>query len=280
MLIKYSPGNDIDFFLHKLVHPSKASSNKAGIRSLIGLIAGFTSTLIIVVWLLLRWRIKYIRKREEKKRKQIEIELRGIRAHMNPHFMFNSLGSIQNLINQSKVQEANLYLSKFAGLMRLILNNSEKEFVPLTGEIDAIRTYCELEQLRFGFDYNINIDNNIDIFNTEIPGMLIQPYVENAILHGINYLEKRAGKLDISFKMENNLLICTINDNGIGRQASQALKSTRSSNTNGFGFRLSKERIDLLNSQGKHISLNITDNTNEKGEAEGTTVEIKIETND
>jgi hypothetical protein len=268
--------NELEFELYKLFNknkePAKSSSKTL---LLVVLILGVLIVFAGISWLIIRWRASIIRNREEKQRKLVEMELRGIRAQMNPHFMFNSLSSIQNLMNQSKVQEANLYLSRFADLMRFVLNNSEKSQIPIADEIEAIRTYCELERLRFDFTYNIETDSKIDIYNTEIPGMLIQPYVENAILHGINNLIERKGNLNINLELTGNLLKCTIDDNGIGRKAAEELRSKKLQKTNGFGFRLAKERIDLLNSQYKQkISVSITDKFDNNGETEGTRVEI------
>jgi hypothetical protein len=267
---------ELDYYFFKIFNktnnPSKTTSNFWLIIFIITLsIIGFGG----ISWAVIRWRARIIKVREEKKRKLVEIELRGIRAQMNPHFMFNSLSSIQNLINNAKVQEANLYLSKFADLMRLILSNAEKSLIPIADEIEAIRSYCELEKLRFDFDYSIDIDNKLDVYNTEIPGMLIQPYVENAILHGINYLEDRKGILSISLKLTGNILKCVVDDNGIGREASESLKSNKKIKTNGFGLRLAQERLDLLNSQYKQkIAITITDKVGTEGKSEGTRVEI------
>jgi hypothetical protein len=268
---------DFEYEIYKILNSSK-SSEKSNSNKLLIIILIIGSLLVAGVfsWVFVRWRSRLIRKREEKKRKLVEIELRGIRAQMNPHFMFNSLSSIQNLINQSKVQEANLYLSKFAELLRRILNNAEKPLVPIAEEIEAIRAYCELEQLRFDFNYSIEIDNNIDVYNTEIPGMLIQPYVENAIIHGINNLTDRKGLLKIVIKLDNSKLHVIIDDNGIGRKASKELKQQKKLQGNGFGLRLTQERLDLLNSQYKDtIEVAVSDKfINDK--ADGTNVEVRF----
>jgi hypothetical protein len=265
-----------EYNLFKLFNTSQeASKSSSNMLFIILLILGILVASGGISWFVVRWRASVIHKREEKKRKLVEMELRGIRAQMNPHFMFNSLSSIQNLINQSKVQEANLYLTKFADLMRRILNNAEKSLLPLADEIEAIRTYCELEQLRFDFDFTIETDSKIDAYNIEIPGMLIQPYVENAILHGINNLENQKGKLKITVNLSDNMLCCIVDDNGVGRKASETLKSSKNKHNNGFGLRLTKERLDLLNSQfNQTISVKTTDKVDKNGDAEGTKVEL------
>jgi hypothetical protein len=273
----FDDARDLEYELYKLFIAKKASEkSSSNILLLITLIFGIIIVTGGMSWIAIRWRSRLIKKREEKKRKLVEMELRGIRAQMNPHFMFNSLSSIQNLINQSKVQEANLYLSKFAELLRRILNNAEKPLVPIAEEIEAIRAYCELEQLRFDFNYTIEIDNNLDIYNTEIPGMLIQPYVENAIIHGINNLTDRKGMLKITIKLDNSKLHVIIDDNGIGRKASKELKQQKKLHGNGFGLRLTQERLDLLNSQYKDtIEVAVSDKfINDK--ADGTNVEVRF----
>ncbi len=133
-----------------------------------------------IIWGLMKWSTKRLKSKEEKKRRIIELELKAIRTQMNPHFLFNSLNSIQNLINKKEIKFANIYLTKFAELIRMILNNSEKQFITISEEIKAIRNYMELEKLRYNFDYEIYIDKNIEIYNIEVPAMLIQPFVENS----------------------------------------------------------------------------------------------------
>jgi len=161
--------------------------------------------------------------------------------------------------------------------MRRILNNAEKPLIPLTEEIEAIRTYCELEQLRFDFNFSINIDTKIDVYNTEIPGMLVQPYVENAIIHGINNRIDKKGDLKITIALQNQVLCFTIDDNGVGRKESEALNQLNKTRSNGMGLRLTQERLNLLNSQHKQtITVTITDKQNVNGEAEGTKVEILL----
>ncbi len=274
-IFRAAKSEELEYNLFKTFNGQKSLKNNSNVLLLIVLIVGITIFAVGIAWVTIRWRSKIISKREEKRHKLVEMELRGIRAQMNPHFMFNSLNSIQNLINQSKVQEANLYLSKYAELMRMILHNSDKPVIPLADEIEAIRTYCELEQLRFNFDFTIDIDKNTDVYNIEIPGMLIQPYVENAIIHGIINLYNGKGDLRIAVSLTNQTLLCTVDDNGIGRKASETLKMNKKIQNNGFGLRLSQERIDLLNSQHKkNIKVNITDKQNSTGEAAGTKVEI------
>lgn len=184
-----------------------------------------------------------ITKREKYKRYIQELELKAIRAQINPHFTFNALSSIQNLIAQKKDKIANEYLIKFAKLLRMILATSEKKLIPLSDEIELLKLYLELEQLRTPFTYHITIDKSINLENEEIPGMLIQPIIENAVKHGI--ASKKNGIINLEFHKKNNILKVTITDNGSGFSAL--------TNHEGFGIQSVKERLNLID---KDLHLN------------------------
>jgi LytS/YehU family sensor histidine kinase len=124
-------------------------------------------------------------KRAELSRKMRELELTVIRTQMNPHFMYNCLNSIQNLVQKNQNEQAHLYLSKFASLVRQVLNNSKKEEIPLSKELDSVQEYIELEQLRFDFGFKLEVAEGVDLNAIFVPPMLLQPFVENAILHGL-----------------------------------------------------------------------------------------------
>lgn|GEM_PF-6121111 len=201
-----------------------------------------------------------------------ETELKAIKAQMNPHFLFNSLNSIQNLINQQQVEAANMYLSKFARLLHAVLQHSEKEFIPLAAELETLNLYVQLEKLRFNFDYQLSVNPSIDIHNSYIPPLLMQPFIENAILHG---LQPKQGekKLGINIEENDKQLVCTIEDNGIGRNGSQSKKTDH----HGMGNKLSIERIYLLNQKNEsNFKLSIDDR--ESG-IEGTRVTISFTNN-
>jgi two-component system, LytTR family, sensor kinase len=174
----------------------------------------------------------------QSKKDSINLELKAIRAQLNPHFVFNALGSIQGLINSNDSQGANLYLYKFAQLMRFTLSNNEKELVSLDYEIDSLKTYLDLERLRYGFTYKIEIENNLDTSEIEIPFLMMQPLVENSIKHGIASLGED-GFLKIIFKKDCENLYLTIMDNGKGFDSTDAKE--------GYGLKLTFDRIDLLN---------------------------------
>jgi two-component system LytT family sensor kinase len=170
-----------------------------------------------------------------------QLKLKTIRSQLNPHFMFNALSSIQNLMNKNELLPANHYLSKFAGLTRKVLNNSEQEMISLQEEIQLTEDYLQMEQLRFGFQYQLEVDPEIDIVNIEIPTLLLQPFIENAIKHGITSLKEK-GNILVNISQHNKNLVIKINDNGKGFNASQTNKDKSS-----FGLKLSQERIALLN---------------------------------
>ncbi|WP_091156928.1 sensor histidine kinase [Mucilaginibacter pineti] len=179
------------------------------------------------------------------------LKLNSVRAQLNPHFMFNALTSIQNLMNQHDQEGTNHYLAKFANLTRQVLKSSGNELISLEDELRIIDDYLQMEKLRFGFNYSIEVDETISRANTEVPAMLLQPFIENAAKHGISAL-KTNGKIEIVIAKQNNDLIFTITDNGAGFAKAQ-------SGDNGFGLKLSRDRVQLLNQiyKDQHIDLQI-----------------------
>ena len=171
----------------------------------------------------------------------------ALRGQMNPHFIFNSLNSIQHFITNRDKTEAINYLSKFSKLIRKILENSRENTVSLSNELQLLELYIQLEQLRFSnkFEYQIVVDEKIDIENTEIPPLLIQPYIENAILHGL--INKNGeGDLYLSLEKNNGLIICKIEDNGIGRAKAQEIEQGKVSRHKSLGITVTEERISGL----------------------------------
>jgi len=215
------------------------------------------------------------RKREVLHRERVETELRAIRSQMNPHFLFNSLSSVQNLINQAEPERANYYLSRFSQLVRKVLNHSEQAMVPLADELKVVDLYCELEALRFKFEYQIETDPNIDVQLTEVPSMLIQPYVENAVRHGIA-MQAGSGRIDISVKEESGFIRIEVEDNGMGiRKHQESL--TNQVEKSGFGLRLSEKRIQKINERyDMNISYKIFDRRDDPNPGHGTRVVIQI----
>jgi two-component sensor histidine kinase len=213
----------------------------------------------IVIFSVYRARIARLKKKTLLKNKIKDLEIKAIRSQMNPHFMFNALNSIQSLINNYQYKEANVYLEKFSLLMRRVLNNSEKSFVTLSDELDAIRLYCELEQLRFNFKFEIEVSPEVNTQLMEIPGMIIQPLVENSILHGLAQ-KGDAGHLIIHVSCDQRYLKIVIKDNGTG------LKENIAEGNKSFGLKLVKERLVLLSADGNvgslHLSSNLGENEN------------------
>jgi two-component sensor histidine kinase len=203
--------------------------------------------------LIYRTRLSAIKRKELLKRQIKELEIKAIRSQMNPHFMFNALNSIQSLINGGQYKEANIYLEKFSLLMRRVLNNSEKSFVSLSDELEAVSLYAELEKLRFNFVFNLSVENEVNSGLIEIPGMIIQPLVENAIIHGIAQMGK-AGTLDLRISRTGVYLRVEVTDNGVG------LTEKTGGKTTGLGLKLVRERLSLLNAQGEAGKLEIIPN--------------------
>ncbi|MBT7000482.1 MAG: histidine kinase, partial [Prolixibacteraceae bacterium] len=208
-------------------------------------------------------------RKEAQIRKLRELELTAIRSQMNPHFLFNSLNSVQNLVQQNKGREAHLYLADFAGLIRKVLQNSEKEEVSLAEELEMTEQYLNLEKLRFDFDFKISVNENIDANNTMVPAILLQPFAENAVIHGLQSKpENRRLKIDIL--KESTGIKVIIEDNGIGRDAAKKIAKAK----NGKGSKMIQERLKILQEkQGEKYSLEIIDLS---GEKTGTRVEIFI----
>ncbi len=208
----------------------------------------------------------------------LQVEMRALRAQMNPHFIFNSLGSIQHLIRRDQKPEALQYLSKFSQLLRQILDSSNHSSVSLKEEIELLENYIELESLRFDgrFTYELRVDESLDVYNLEIPILLIQPHVENAILHGL-LPKKGEARLEVNFEDYGNQIRCTVQDNGIGRQKSSELKSARGVTHQSRGLSIVAERVsNLHDKEGDQQLIQITDIANEQNEAAGTRVSILI----
>lgn len=244
---------------------------------LAGLIGLGTSILVY------RYRIGQVRKEErlksEYERKLTDVELSALRAQMNPHFIFNSLNSIEYYIINNEPEKASDYLNRFSRLIRLILQNSKSTVVPLKDDLEALRLYIEMESMRFDnlFDYEVKVEKGLDLEQYYIPPMLLQPYVENAIWHGLMQKKEGKGKLDLLLRQQNGHLLCIIEDNGIGREAAQQLKSKSGTSKKSFGMKITGDRLSLLNKiSNANASVQVIDLKNEAGEAEGTRVELLI----
>ncbi|MFC4267539.1 histidine kinase [Polaribacter marinivivus] len=207
------------------------------------------------------------------------LALKSMRSQMNPHFIFNALNSVNSFIAVNDERSANRYLSEFSVLMRSVLENSDEDFIPLTKEVELLELYVKLEHNRFKdkFDYQIMVDENISLDQFSIPPMLLQPYIENAIWHGLRY-KKEKGNLEISItKKDSETVSIVIIDDGIGRKKSQELKTKNQLKQKSKGMSTIKNRIAILNSMYKErISVKVT-NALENGE--GTKVELLLKKN-
>lgn len=209
-----------------------------------------------------------------------ETRLSAIRAQMNPHFLFNSLNAIQECIISEKYDAAYEYLSRFSKLLRLVLNHSEKNFISLNEELETIQLYLSLEELRFNhtFTYEIVVNDNIETDDVMVPSLLLQPFVENAIWHGLINKEGNK-KLKLSFREENNMMQCIIEDNGIGRKRSAWIKEQKLG-ANQFASRgtlLSEKRIQILNQQFSNMAqIETIDHYDQGQKSIGTSVIITL----
>jgi len=221
----------------------------------------------------------------ESEKKQAELEMQALRSQMNPHFIFNCLSSINRFILKNEPDIASDYLTRFSRLIRMVLINSQKSLITLEDELDMLTIYLDMERLRFknNFDYHIVFTNRVDAGAVYIPPLLLQPFCENAIWHGLKPLSDpqsgrhEQGRLDIQLSMEDKVLNCSITDNGIGRQKAAEIRSKSAEENKSMGLKITTERLALLN-QEKELSTSyeIMDMKNENGEATGTTVKLKI----
>ena len=221
----------------------------------------------------------------ENQKKVSELEMSALRAQMNPHFIFNSLSAINLFILENNRLQASEYLTKFSKLVRLILQNSKEAFIPLERELEALQLYLELESLRFEnkFVYKFILADDLDTTEIKVPPLIIQPYVENAIWHGLMHLpEQRAGKkesshLEVELYIKDRLLFCRIADDGIGRKKAAELKSKSALTYKSMGMSITADRIAMLQQhEQREICVVINDLVLPDGKPGGTEVIIKI----
>ncbi len=233
---------------------------------------------IIVVVCIARKRITGIRQKEKQKtainKSMAELETKMLRSQMNPHFIFNSLNSIQKYIWENKEEDAAEYLARFAKLMRAILENSRKELVLLKDEIEVMKLYIELEHRRSNsnFDYSIKLNEHIDLHKIAIPPLLMQPFIENAIWHGLNK-KKEKGNLKVYVTCNDEQLICTIDDDGVGRQVNVGETSTEKKS---LGIGITEQRINRLMETTKQFASVTIEDKKENGMASGTRVTLTL----
>jgi LytS/YehU family sensor histidine kinase len=235
--------------------------------------------MVLLVLLIVIMAIILFRQNKIKNENQaIFLKQRLFRSQMNPHFIFNAMGNIQSSIINEEPDKAIKYLSKFSKLMRNILEGSLEEKFPLAEEISLITNYLDLQKIRFNtkFDYAILIDEKIDTEAVLIPPMLLQPFIENSIEHGFSHKESK-GDLSIRVKKNNDLIICEIEDDGIGRARAMELMQIKDKGHRSYATILTQKRIEALNKRfKKKITFAIIDLADEQGVASGTKVVFEI----
>ncbi len=235
---------------------------------------------LIVLFSALAVFVFYKRKRDvvemkhesELKTQAMDTEMKALRAQMNPHFIFNSLNSIKNYIDKNDTAKASLYTSKFARLMRMILENSERKEIPIAQDLKALELYMQLEALRMHnkFIYEIKVDDAIDQENTLIPPLILQPFVENSIWHGISQRECD-GRIWISIRKEGNMINCIVEDNGIGISEQSPDEQNAHADKKSLGMKITKSRIDVINRMKKTNATVTFSNLDE-----GTKIEVRL----
>jgi LytS/YehU family sensor histidine kinase len=243
------------------------------------LIVTLAACLLVAVY---RYLILRTRKEEqlqaEFQKKVSEIEMQVLRAQMNPHFLFNSLNSIKYYALSKDKDATAEYLTKFSLLVRTILNNSKSHTISLKDELEALRLYIEIEHMRLEgkFDYHIDIDSSIRVEQAQIPPMILQPFVENAIWHGLMH-KPAGGKLLVQVKDLGTQIQCIIEDNGVGRTKAKEIQLRGSGHKKSMGLQITGDRISLINRiYGIDTNVHVIDLVNAKGEAEGTRVIVNI----
>ena len=271
----YWSGNNIELII--IIHPPYWAT--WWFRTIAAMI--FIGSIIAIY----RLRVNKIRQEEKTKtdfnKRIAQTEMAALRAQMNPHFIFNCLSSINHFILANRSDDASAYLTKFSRLIRLILDNSRKDTNDLKKELETLQLYLEMEQMRFTnrFNYKINVTPDLNTEEIQIPPMIIQPYIENAIWHGIMH-KKTPGNLSLNIEFQDNQLIIEVEDDGIGRKEAANLKSKSASANKSHGMEVTAERIRLINEvYDTRASIEIADLYDNDSKPAGTKVIIKINYN-
>jgi tetratricopeptide (TPR) repeat protein len=232
-----------------------------------GLVLVVLLTVLIVQQILLR-----------SQRKIAELTQENLRSQMNPHFIFNILNSIHTFILNNDTKSSSNYLMKFSHLLRLTLDNSINKLAPINDELKALKLYLELEAMRFEnkLEYEIIVDEEIDPLMFKIPTLLLQPYVENSIVHGLQNKEGK-GKIEIRLDYQKHGIHCSITDNGIGRKRSEELQHEKGTKHKSHGSKIAETRLRLLNKiYGRKIGVSYSDILDENSKCMGTKVEFNL----
>lgn len=239
--------------------------------------------LLCIITILYRLRIRNIRRQENQKREIMtrisDLETKALQAQMNPHFIFNSMSSIQNFVIDNDVDEALTFMGHFSKVIRMTLDNVDSKTIPLQDELDYITHYTELEKMRFddSFEFNLDVGKEVDVYNTPIPPMLLQPIIENCIKHAFADRSFK-GRISLTIKgINEDSYQCIIEDNGIGRAAAEKNRSRKNLGHTSKGMKITRDRIRMLNEKNQEIySLRVIDLHDDKNNATGTRVEIVL----
>lgn len=234
-----------------------------------------------LIYLFGRWAFRRLRKDDLLERRLGQLERSALLAQMNPHFVFNSLNSIQSYIAKNENDRAIRFLAKFSRLIRSTLNHSRAPRVNMQSELEALRLYLDLEQMRFKnkFDYEITVDDEIDPYDFMIPPLLIQPYLENAIIHGLSKKEGK-GRIELFYLLQKDHLVVTVTDNGIGIEESKKQKEGQNSLHKSVGMTITQKRLELLDEKRNDKKVKIEEVKDKEGKILGTKVEVKIKLNE
>ena len=236
------------------------------------------TAILSLLYLFYRWRLNAIKTKARTETQLAELELKALRSQMNPHFIFNSLNSIKLLIQAERKMEASDYLTKFSKMIRNVLHHSDRKIISLTEELEIAKLFLSMEELRFQhkFEYAIEVYDDLDPDMINVPPLIFQPYLENAIWHGLMHLEKD-GKVSLSIRKHNGLIQCVIDDNGIGREMAQQINRRRRSRHKSVGISITQERLRLSRKlNNSQMGVSIVDKKNEEGKALGTTIIINL----
>jgi hypothetical protein len=223
---------------------------------------GVALVVILLGYFFMRRRIYAIRRQSGIRTKMAETEMMALRAQMNPHFIFNSLNIVDGLISGNRKNEAKDFLQKFSKLIRLTLENSQQQLVPLDSDWKTLKLYTELEWIRYNhsFTYNFEIDGALLDEGIKIPPLLLQPYVENAIIHGLRNREEEGGRLFVSISRVGDALAVIIEDNGVGRSRAAAINAANNKIQKHLGMEVTGKRIELLKTiSSNKISVRVVD---------------------
>jgi LytS/YehU family sensor histidine kinase len=236
-------------------------------------ILSILAILILIGYAVFQFRMRQLEKINGMKLKLAEIEGESLRAQMNPHFVFNALNSIKSYIIKNSKEEAADYLTKFSQLIRAVLRNSTQKEISLKDELEALTLYLQIENLRLNqpFEYEINIEKDIDPAGTAFPPLIIQPFVENSIWHGFVH-KKTGGKLTINIRKDEDKMSIDVIDDGVGREKSKEIEKSRERKRS-YGIEITETRLNNITDKA---DIQIIDLYDDKGGSKGTQVEIKL----